>query len=581
MPFIRRWLFPILSSTFLFSFLLFFFPFDSGDSVARVPLGQALWIVCTATGPGTQDYTYCFLVPIIVVYLVFLKRKEIAQTPIKGSNWGILWIALGLFIFWLGARAGKQYAGCGGIQIIMLGVIILFFGRAMFRKLLFAWAFVAFAWPLTIMDTVVAFPLRMTVSQLAYTVLNLIGIHCVRSGTAIISAANPLAGLAPGARFQIDIADPCSGIHSLLALLMVSALYSYFCLPRRSQQWTVFLSAIPLSIIGNVARILMLVIGCLLWGPAFALGTDENPSWFHEGCGLLVFAVTLGLQSLLGSVLIHMEKWRSRRSNAPALAPTQSEPIGADRPLRPTVSALLWPSGVVFAFFATMAFIAWMAPPINLTPQAGVMMKLPSELLVPEISDSKFYGLPAPVSVAEHTLLPKDTEFTRNNYDDFRGHEVFFSIVLSGIQQYTIHPPEVCLVAQGWNIVGYQDILIRLNSGHELTVRNLSIQRDDPGPNHEHHSRRAFYMFWYVADGITTSSHLTRNVLTSWDRIVHNRDHRWAYVTAMSTITESSRVDGLNSQQTEKLLKDFICAIVPSFQLSEMPAVGDKSYSVR
>ncbi len=167
-------------------------------------------------------------------------------------------------------------------------------------------------------------------------------------------------------------------------------------------------------------------------------------------------------------------------------------------------------------------------------------MSLPDQVVLNDIDGGHFFGSKAPVSEVEHRLLPKDTEFERKNYNDYHDHEVFFSIVLSGVQQYTIHPPEICLVAQGWNIVGQEDIPIHLASGHELMVRNLSLQRDTIDSQQQHRLVKAYYMYWYVADDLTTPSHLTRNLMSSWDRVVHNRDHRWAYVIAMSPITQTS-----------------------------------------
>ena len=77
-------------------------------------------------------------------------------------------------------------------------------------------------------------------------------------------------------------------------------------------------------------------------------------------------------------------------------------------------------------------------------------------------------------------------------------------------------------------------------------------------------------MYWYVADNITTPDHATRNWTSSWDRVIHNRDHRWAYVIAMSPITQTFRPDGLNADQTRDLLTSFIRQIVPTFQKDEL-----------
>jgi EpsI family protein len=430
---------------------------------------------------------------------------------------------------------------------------------------------------LPFIDTAVAFPLRMIVSRLADGALNLIGIPCIQNGTSLISAPDSLTGLAIGARFQIDVADPCSGIHSLLALLMLSALYSHFFLPRLWQQWTLFLSAIPFTIVGNVVRILMLVVGTLNFGSSFALGTNANPSWFHESCGFAVFGVVLGLEFLLGSLLIVLGKRMERSGRRPAQArPTTPEMTGdgqnppATRAASPSRETPYWRSGIILGFALLMVIVYEISPPPYLPPEPGVLMNLPDVMKLPDLTGGDFFGLQAPVTDAEHRLLPKDTEFARKNYDDFHGHQVFFSIVLSGVQQYGIHPPEICLRAQGWDIVKEEDVPIQLLSGHMLTVRNLSIQRDVIDENDEHQIVHAYYMYWYVAEGVTTPSHLERNLMSSWDRVFHNRDHRWAYVIAMSMITDSLRRDGLDAGQTRQMLTEFIRQIVPNVQKSEM-----------
>jgi len=524
----------------------------------------------------SPDYTYCLLVPIMVAYLIFEKRSQIARTPVRGNNAAMAGIMIGLLLFWIGSRAGKQYVGCAGIQILLLGVIFWFWGGAMFRRLVFTWAIICFAWPLPFLDTAVAFPLRMIVSRLANYSLNLVGIPCIQNGTALLSA--PASGGLPlGARFQIDVADPCSGLHSLLPLLMFSAFYCYFFLPKRWQQWTVFLSAFVFMIAGNVVRILMLVIGCMTWGASFAIGTNDEPSWFHEGCGFAVFVMVLGLECLFGSLLIAAGRYWSKPSTT--TPPGQSEAslplFTSDTPLMGEIP--IWRSGIILGLAVMVTVVYLISPPVYLPSEAGVLMALPEQIKISDVNGGHFFGSEAPVSEVEHRLLPKDTEFARKNYDDFHDHEVFFSIVLSGVQQYTIHPPEVCLVAQGWSIVGQEDVPIHLASGHKLTVRNLSLQRDAIDAQERHRLVKAYYMYWYVADDLTTPSHTARNWMSSWDRVVHNRDHRWAYVIAMSAITQTIRSDGLNAEQTRNMLTSFIRQIVPTFQKNELPGRTDNS----
>jgi exosortase len=262
----------------------------------------------------TLDFSYCLFVPVIVAYLIFIHRKEIARQPIAGSNGAIGLIFVGLFLYWLGLRAEMQVAGYAAMQILLAGIILWLWGWSVFRQLLFPWAFFAFFWPLPFLDSTVAFPLRMIMSHLAFDILHIVGIPVIQNGTALVSAPDALSGLKTGERFRIDIADPCSGIRSLLALMMISALYAYLSLPKLWQQWIVFLSAIPLTVIGNLARVLILIEGSILFGSTFAVGTFDEPSWFHEGAGFMVYGVALGLELGLGYLLT--KKW-GRRAEAP------------------------------------------------------------------------------------------------------------------------------------------------------------------------------------------------------------------------------------------------------------------------
>lgn len=323
---LNRWMLPFASAAILVTVLFFCIPYASGYEHSKMALGVLLWDVCMAgqNSRVTLDFSYCLFVPVIVGYLIYLKKDELARQPIRGSNAALGLLAVGLLLYWLGLRAETQFAGYAGMQLLFAGIILWLWGTAVFRVLLFPWAFLIFFWPLPFLDSTVAFPLRMVMTHLAYDILQVLGVPTVQNGTALVSAPDPLVGLAMGQRFRIDIADPCSGIRSLLALLMISALYAYLSLPKLWQQWVIFLSAVPLTIVGNLARVLILIAGSIYFGSAFAIGTYDNPSWFHEGAGYAVYGVALGLELALGTLL--SLKWRGRIKTAGKTAPKRGKP---------------------------------------------------------------------------------------------------------------------------------------------------------------------------------------------------------------------------------------------------------------
>jgi exosortase len=319
---LHRWLLPCLAAAVLVLSLLFLIPFASGYEATKMSLGFLLWDICWKgqNDRVTLDFSYCLLVPVIVAFLVYIDKKEIARQPIEGDNRAIGLVVFGLLLFWVGMRAEMQVAGYAAMQILLAGIILWLWGWRVFRQLLFPWAFLVFFWPLPFLDSTVAFPLRQLMTHLAYDILRIVGVPTLQNGTALLSAPDPVSGLLVGERFRIDIADPCSGIRSLLALMMISALGAYLFLPKMWQQWIVFLCSIPLTVVGNLARVLILISGSIFFGTSFAIGTDQKPSSFHENAGYAVYAVALGLEFLLGYLLAR--NWsKKKRARTPDASP--------------------------------------------------------------------------------------------------------------------------------------------------------------------------------------------------------------------------------------------------------------------
>ena len=314
---LHRWWIPLASSSAFFLVIAFLIPYAQSLYEVKKSLAGLVYALCsfgnTAEKDAALDFTYCLFVPVISGYLIYMRAKDLDRAPIQQSNWGMGIILLGVFAYWFGMRAGNQYFGYMAVQLLLAGVVIWLWGWPVFRIILFPWAFFLFTWPLPFLDPIIAFPLRMVMSTLASHLLPLIGIPCLQSGTALLSPPDVLRGIPVGQRFQIDIADPCSGIRSLFALLMLSSLIGYLFVEKIWQQWVIFLSAFPLAVVGNLARVVMLVIGSIFFGNAFAIGSTEHPSWFHEGCGFLIYGVALGLEFALASLLTR--QWNAPRDD--------------------------------------------------------------------------------------------------------------------------------------------------------------------------------------------------------------------------------------------------------------------------
>lgn len=278
--------------------LFAWFPYASGYGAHRVHMFKFMDFVWKS-----PEWEHCWLVPFAVAGLVFYRRKSLAVLPLEGAWTGLAALVGALFIYWVGYLADNIYLGYVSMLAFVAACILWLLGWKWVKALAFPVAFLAFMFPLPFMDNFLAFPLRTLMSSVSVTFLNAVGLPCLQSGTAIVSAPDFTAGLAAGGRFAVDVADPCSGIRSLFALMMVSALYGYIAMDRPWQKWAVFLSSIPLAVAGNFARIIMLTLGTVTLGAETAIGSLEEPTVFHMASGFLVFGVALGGMLLFGWLL--------------------------------------------------------------------------------------------------------------------------------------------------------------------------------------------------------------------------------------------------------------------------------------
>jgi hypothetical protein len=128
-------------------------------------------------------------------------------------------------------------------------------------------------------------------------------------------------------------------------------------------------------------------------------------------------------------------------------------------------------------------------------------------------------------------MLPADTGFSRKTFVSVanRSHWVFQSIVLSGRDRTSIHRPELCLVGQGWTIRG--SFVHQFEHpgfpGIPATVIRVQKQVKTPNGNVEVPQLVAYY---FVGGDVVVASHWDLIVRDAWNRLVHGRADRWAYV---------------------------------------------------
>ena len=120
-------------------------------------------------------------------------------------------------------------------------------------------------------------PLKQFVSQVATGWLHSWGVPVAREGVTIFVA-----------QYQLLVEDACSGMNSIVGLIAVSLLYIYL---MRGSSWRYSLLlvslAIPIAIVANILRIMVLVLLTYFYGNEVAQG------FLHFTAGMFLFATAL------------------------------------------------------------------------------------------------------------------------------------------------------------------------------------------------------------------------------------------------------------------------------------------------
>lgn len=246
------------------------------------------------------DYSHGYFIPFVSLGVIWYKRKEIFSVDKRVDVRGLAVVILALVIHWLGAKMQQTRLSLLSLVLLTWGVPFYLFGWQLAKKLIFPCSYLIFCIPLNFMD-VLAFPLRMLSTKMAVSMLSGIGVEAVRSGTAIYIPSMPTG---------MDVADPCSGLRSLLAMTALTAVYAYFTQRTLVRQWILFMASIPLAVIGNISRIVTIAVVSEAIGGRVALGL------YHDYSGYILFTAAIVMMVLIGGLLNLefsevMKKWKT------------------------------------------------------------------------------------------------------------------------------------------------------------------------------------------------------------------------------------------------------------------------------
>ena len=227
------------------------------------------------------------LIPFFVAYLLWVQRKELSAVPIRRTWAGIWLVALGVVFFFLGVFGADLFLARTSFLLLAAGIVWTLLGPAMLRQIKFILFICLLGIPLPVLVlSQLTFPLQTLASQVSSALLSLVGVPVLLEGHIIQLPA-----------MQLEVAEACSGIRSLMSLFTLAVFYGYFLERSTSRRVILALASIPIAVTANVARIVGTGLCVQYWDPDKALG------FFHEFSGWVMFVISLGCLYLVHRVM--------------------------------------------------------------------------------------------------------------------------------------------------------------------------------------------------------------------------------------------------------------------------------------
>ena len=235
------------------------------------------------------NYEHGWIVVVVMGWFVYKAWKPMRAEPVQGSNQALWWVALGIFLWVGGFRAIQARAAVLSLPCFIMGGVHYVWGWKVARHLMFPLSLFAFMIPVPGLEQATN-GLAIMCTKIAHHLGSLIGIESVQSGTQLLDPE--------GNWGEWKVNDHCSGIRSLVALMLISYAYAMVVHKKWWERIVIFAAAIPIAIVANGVRITTILIVAQI-NHNFAANT------WHSYSGFFTFAAALALLMLLSFIMRH------------------------------------------------------------------------------------------------------------------------------------------------------------------------------------------------------------------------------------------------------------------------------------
>ncbi|WP_461833488.1 exosortase C-terminal domain/associated protein EpsI [Desulfothermus sp.] len=236
---------------------------------------------------NSDDFSYALIIPFIVAYLVWEKRKNLSNTTIKPYWPGLVLIVFNFLFSIYGVLGSDISAARISWWLWIVSITLFCYGKDIFKVLFIPLIILAFVIPLPQhIYAPLTLSLKLISSKLAFYIISLAGIPVHVEGN-IIDLGDT----------QLHVVDACSGLRYVLPLMAVAILYAHYSQRHWFKKLILILITLPLSMIMNGLRVGIIAI-LYKW-----VSPKVVESFYHELSGWFIFILSFGLLIGLNYIL--------------------------------------------------------------------------------------------------------------------------------------------------------------------------------------------------------------------------------------------------------------------------------------
>jgi exosortase len=268
---------------------------------------------------GDPNYSHGLLVPAVSLFFAWawLRREPYAG---RGEALpGLFWLGLGCVGHLAAFIVDVTLLDAPALMAILYGLAVLAGGRAWARGLAFPIGFLFFLFPLPAAWTqAVALWLQGVVSSLGTSLLQL-GVPACREGCVI---ALPWG--------RLEVGEACSGLRQLIAFTALALVVAHLSGRGLGFRLALVAAAVPVAVVANVLRVLLMAAVLRLGGPAWLGGL------YHDLWAVVPLAAGIGL-------LFGVRWWLGRLVPPGKVNDAESPPVATGGPEKRAFAGA-WPA---------------------------------------------------------------------------------------------------------------------------------------------------------------------------------------------------------------------------------------------